>query len=136
MGARWDRTPGNTRRTIAEALATSTIAFVDQGAVYRGDARVLRRAVYSCAFNKNAWVDEPREEWRPALDWLKRNSLPVAELDDPVVLRRGLDALCRKLDGTVAAPKTTKRKRAALNEVFGDATERGYFTHNPLIGLR
>ncbi|MEW1645429.1 integrase [Streptomyces sp. NPDC091219] len=117
MDARWDRTPGNTRRTIAEALATSTIAFMDQGAVYRGDARVLRRAVYSCAFNKNAWVDEPREEWRPALDWLERNSLPVAELDDPVMLRHGLDALCRKLDGTVAAPKMTKRKRAALEAV-------------------
>jgi len=135
MDARWERTPGNTRRTIAEALATIAVAFVDQGAVYH-DARVLRRAVYSWAFNRKAWVAEPREEWRAALDWLERKWLPVAELDDPVVLRRGLEALCRKLDGTVAAPKTTRRKRAALNETFGDAVERGYLTHNPLIGLR
>ncbi|WP_328935139.1 MULTISPECIES: integrase [unclassified Streptomyces] len=135
MDARWERTPGNTRRTLAEALATITVAFVDNGALYH-DSRVLRRAVYSWAFNKKAWVNEPCEEWRAALEWLEHRSLPVAELDDPVVLRRGLDALCRKLDGTVSAAKTTKRKRAAVNEVFADAVERGYFTHNPLIGLR
>lgn len=44
--------------------------------------------------------------------------------------------MCRKLDGTVAAAKTTKRKKAAINEVFAAAVEKGYFTHNPLVGLR
>ncbi|MET7718499.1 integrase [Streptomyces sp. NPDC005407] len=135
VDTRWERTPGNTRRTIAEALATITVAFVDKGVAYH-DPRVLRRAVYSWALNKNAWVHEPREEWGAALAWLERESLPLGELDDPDVLRRGLDALCRKLDGTVAAAKTTKRKKAAINEVFAAAVERGYFTHNPLVGLR
>ncbi|MFE7044559.1 tyrosine-type recombinase/integrase [Streptomyces atratus] len=135
MDTRWERTPGNTRRTIAEALATITVAFVDKGVVYH-DPRVLRRAVYSWALNKNAWVHEPREEWAAALAWLERKSLPLSELEDPDVLRRGLDALCRKLDGTVAAAKTTKRKKAAINEVFAAAVEKGYFTHNPLVSLR
>jgi integrase len=135
MDARWERTPGNTRRTLAEALATITVAFVDKGAVYH-EPRVLRRAAYSWAFNKNAWEREPCEEWQAALAWLERKSLPVGELDDAGVLRRGLDALCRKLDGTAAAAKTTKRKKAVVNEVFADAVERGYFSHNPLIGLR
>ncbi|MFF7473184.1 tyrosine-type recombinase/integrase [Streptomyces sp. NPDC008092] len=135
VDTRWDRTPGGTRRTIADGLATVTLAFVEKGAVYR-EPRVLRRALYSWAFNKKAWEAEPRVEWQAALDWLESKSLPVAELEDPDVLRRGLDALCRKLDGTVAAAKTTKRKRAAVSEVFADAVERGYFTHNPLTGLR
>ncbi|KOG74991.1 MULTISPECIES: tyrosine-type recombinase/integrase [Streptomyces] len=132
---RWDRTPGNTRRTLADALATITPALVEGGAAYR-EPRVLRRALYSWAFNKNAWATEPREEWQSALDWLQRYTLPVSELEEPDVLRRGLDALCSKLDGNPAAAKTVKRKKAAINEVFGVAVERGYFAHNPLAGLR
>ncbi|WP_150136050.1 hypothetical protein [Streptomyces hyaluromycini] len=50
---RWDRTPGNTRRTLADALAAITPAFVEPGASYPAP-RVLRRALYSWAFNKNA----------------------------------------------------------------------------------
>lgn len=40
------------------------------------------------------------------------------------------------MDGTPAAAKTAKRKKAAVNEVFGTAVERGYFSHHPLNGLR
>ncbi|WP_329459629.1 hypothetical protein [Streptomyces sp. NBC_01497] len=111
---RWDRTPGNTRRTLADALATITPAFV--GPAVRSQAPPgLRRALYSWAYNKNAWRSDPCEEWQRALEWLQRHSLPVSELEDPDVLRRGLDALCRKIDGGAAAAKTTKRKKAAVN---------------------
>ncbi|MFD9048435.1 hypothetical protein [Streptomyces zaomyceticus] len=34
------------------------------------EPRVLRRALYSWAFDKNAWAREPDEEWRSALDWI------------------------------------------------------------------
>lgn len=87
-------------------------------------------------FQQKAWEEDPPEEWQAALDWLQRHSLPVSELAEPDVLRRGLDALCRKVDGAAAAAKTVKRKKAAVNEVFGVAVERGYFTQNPLSGLR
>lgn len=132
---RWDRTPGNTRRTLADALATITPALVEPGAVYQSP-RVLRRALYSWAFNKKAWGSDPQDEWKAALDWLERHSLPVSELEEHDVLRRGLDALCRKVDGNAAAAKTVKRKKAAVNEVFGVAVEKGYFGQNPLTGLR
>ncbi|WP_157868949.1 hypothetical protein [Streptomyces atriruber] len=56
--------------------------------------------------NKNAWAEELTEEWRKALDWLKRNSLLVSALAEVDVLRRALDALCRKVDGKAAAAKT------------------------------
>ncbi|MFH8591411.1 hypothetical protein [Streptomyces rimosus] len=80
------------------------------------EPRVLRRALYSWAFNKNAWAQEPAEEWRKALDWMKRHSLSVSSLAKAHVLRRALDALCRKLDGKAAAAKTARRKRATFNE--------------------
>lgn len=132
---RWDRTPGNTRRTLADAFATITPALVRPGVAYP-EPRVLRRALYSWAFNKKAWEKEPVEEWRQALDWMKRNSLPVSALAEADVLRRALDALCLKLDGKEAAAKTARRKRAAFNEVLNIAVEKGYFTENPLSGLR
>ncbi|WP_346346644.1 hypothetical protein [Streptomyces sp. SID161] len=84
---RWERTPGNTRRTLAGAFATVTPAPVRPGAAY-SDPRVLRRALYSWAFNKKAWECEPPEEWLHALDWMKRNSLPVSALAEADVLRR------------------------------------------------
>jgi hypothetical protein len=67
---------------------------------------LLRRALYSWAFNKNVWKADVREEWQDALDWPQRRSLPVSELEEPNVLRRGLDGLCRKVDGAAAAAKT------------------------------
>ncbi|MFI1508382.1 tyrosine-type recombinase/integrase [Streptomyces sp. NPDC020597] len=135
LDQRWGRTPGNTRRTLADAFATITPALVRSGATY-SEPRVLRRALYSWAFNKKAWEKEPVEEWRQALDWMKRNSLPVSALAEADVLRRALDALCLKLDGKEAAAKTARRKRAAFNEGLNIAVEKGYFTENPLNGLR
>ncbi|MFB6988623.1 MULTISPECIES: tyrosine-type recombinase/integrase [unclassified Streptomyces] len=132
---RWERTPGNTRRTLADAFATITPALVRPGVSFP-EPRVLRRALYSWAFNKNVWDQDPPEEWRKALDWIKWNSLPVSTLAEADVLRRALDALCRKLDGKPAAAKTARRKRAAFNEVLNMAVEKGYFAENPLNGLR
>ncbi|MFH8668291.1 integrase [Streptomyces anulatus] len=88
------------------------------------------------AYDKNAWVEEPQEEGRKALDRMKRNSLPGGVLAEADVLRRGLDALCRKLDGTAAAAKTARRKQAAFSEVLNTAVEKGYFAESPLNGLR
>ncbi|MFI6728790.1 tyrosine-type recombinase/integrase [Streptomyces atratus] len=135
LDQRWERTPGNTRRTLADAFATITPALVPPGANY-SEPRVLRRALYSWAFNRNAWDQEPTEEWRKALDWISRNSLPVSAIAEADVMRRALDALCRKLDGKPAAAKTARRKRAALSEVLNAAVEKGYFAENPLNGLR
>ncbi|MEU0688859.1 hypothetical protein [Streptomyces uncialis] len=61
LDQRWDRTPGNTRQTLADAFATITPALVHPGATYP-EPRVLRRALYPWAFNKNAWDREPDDE--------------------------------------------------------------------------
>ncbi|MFT9471841.1 integrase [Streptomyces sp. 11-1-2] len=131
---RWDRTPGNTRRTLADAFATVTPALVRPGVTF-SDPRVLRRALYSWAFNKNAWQREPTEEWLHALGWMKRNSLPVSALAEADVLRRALDAMCHKLDGKAAAAKTARRKRAAFNDALNTAVRRGTSRITPSTGF-
>ncbi|MGH1554213.1 hypothetical protein ACRAWF_26560 [Streptomyces sp. L7] len=73
---------------MADALATVTPALVEPESVYEAP-RVLRRALYSWAFNKNAWNTDPSEEWQAALDWLQRHSLSVSELEERDTLRRG-----------------------------------------------
>ncbi|MFI2077941.1 tyrosine-type recombinase/integrase [Streptomyces triculaminicus] len=132
---KWDRTPGNSRRTLADALATVTPALTDSASA-GPDPRVLRRALYSWAFNKNAWTQEPPGEWRTALEWAERHSLPVMALDDPIVLRRGLDALTLKLDGGQAAAKTVLRKKATFSDALGFAVDKGYLRSNPIPGAR
>ncbi|MFJ9210479.1 hypothetical protein [Streptomyces sp. NPDC102264] len=85
LDQRWDRTPGNTRRTLADAFATITPALVHPGATYPRP-RVLRRALYSWAFNKNARDREPIDEWRKALDAMCRPVLlygPFHRLSSP-----------------------------------------------------
>ncbi|GHG82708.1 tyrosine-type recombinase/integrase [Streptomyces griseocarneus] len=132
---RWDRTPGGTRRTMADALATITPALVEPGAQHP-EPRVLRRALYSWAFNKKAWQSPPPEEWRKALAWIEQRSLPIGRMEDAIVLRQALDALSLKLDGKPAAAKTALRKKAALSDILSMAVEKGYFTANPLHGVR
>ncbi|MFF4220017.1 tyrosine-type recombinase/integrase [Streptomyces nondiastaticus] len=132
---KWDQTPGNTRRTLADAMATITPALVKPGSSYP-DHRVLRRALYSWAFNKRAWENEPSEEWRQAIRWIEQRSLPIGSLEDPAVVRQALDALTLKLDGASAAAKTALRKRAAFSDSLGLAVEKGYFTANPLAGVK
>ncbi|WP_187280343.1 hypothetical protein [Streptomyces sp. IB2014 016-6] len=68
--------------------------------------------------------------------WGIANAVTVSALAEVDVLRRALDGICRKLDGTPAAAKTARRKRAALNEVLNTAVEKGYFVKNPLNGIR
>lgn len=132
---KWDSTPGNTRRTLADALATVTPALTTPGAVYP-EPRVLRRALYSWAFNKNAWNEAPLEEWQHALSWIERCSLPVGTLEDTLVVRRALDVLKLQLDGQPAAAKTALRKKATFGDALGFAVEKGYFTASPLAGVR
>jgi hypothetical protein len=65
----------------------------------------LRTALYQHAFNpaRAATVDPATV---PVLAWAEQASLPVTRLADPLVLRRALDALSLRLDGSRAAANT------------------------------
>ncbi|WP_416972429.1 tyrosine-type recombinase/integrase [Streptomyces sp. 4F14] len=128
---KWDSAPGNTRRTLAEAMATVTPAFV-KDTKGMPDNRTIRRALYSWAFNKNRWDQEIPDDVAKVLDWFKRKSLPMSALSDRLVVKSALNALSKKLDGKTAAAGTISRKRAIFYNSLEYAVDAELLTDNPL----
>lgn len=126
---KWTDAPGKSRRNFADALASITPALVNANGG-RPDPRVLRRALYSWAYNKKRWEGEerPPRKWADALEWVEKHSIQISEFEDPQTVRTALEALSRKLDGSKAAARTAKRRRACLSDALGTAVEAGYFT--------
>lgn len=67
-----------------------------------------------------------------ALDWVSRHSLPMGQLVDPRVIRRALDALALRLNGSRAAANTITRKRVIFRNALSNAVELGLLDTNPL----
>lgn len=134
---KWSQAPAKSRKNYADALATITPALVKTKAGMP-DTGLLRRALYGWAYNRNRWEETPPEDVVQALRWMAKNSMPVSALEAPATVRLALDALSLKLDGTPAAPRTAKRKRACLSDVLGLAVEADYFTVpvNPLTTVK
>ncbi|MFF2923105.1 tyrosine-type recombinase/integrase [Streptomyces celluloflavus] len=132
---KWDDSPASTRRTLAEAMATVTPALVKDA---RGmpDARAMRTALYSWAFNKNRWEEDTPADVAKVLDWFKRKSLPTSALSDRLLMRATLTALSKKLDGKTAAAATIRRKRAIFHNSLEYAVEAELFTDNPLTRIK
>ncbi|MEU0455610.1 hypothetical protein ABZ322_21880 [Streptomyces sp. NPDC006129] len=132
---KWDDSPGNTRRTLSEAMATVTPAFV-KDTKGMPDARTVRRALYSWAFNKNRWDEEIPPDVAKVIDWFKRKSLPVSALSDRLVVRGALTALTKKLDGKTAAAGTISRKRAIFYNSLEYAVDAELLADNPLDRIK
>ncbi|MEU7424406.1 site-specific integrase [Streptomyces sp. NPDC040750] len=134
---RWDRLPAKSRRNDADALATITPALVKSTAG-KPSPRALRTALYGWAYNKSRWDQDHPDEVVTALRWVEKNSLPISALEDPATLRVALDAVSTLLDGSPAAGRTARRKRACLSDVLGLAVERRYFSVpvNPLATVK
>jgi hypothetical protein len=97
--AKWGSLAPVSRRSVAEALVTVTIALTSKepGAP---EPKVLRQALFAWAFNPATRDTDPPEKIAAALDWAERASLPVSlRSADPVLSARQviLDA-----DGTRA----------------------------------
>ncbi|SED00670.1 tyrosine-type recombinase/integrase [Streptomyces sp. PAN_FS17] len=135
IAMKWDDSPGNTRRTLAEAMATVTPAFV-KDTKGMPDARVVRRALYSWAFNKNRWDEEAPADVVKVLDWFRRKSLPMSALSDRLAVKAALSALSKKLDGTTAAAGTISRKRAIFYNSLEFAVDAELLSDNPLDRIK
>jgi hypothetical protein len=100
--AKWPNLAPVSRRSVAEALVTVTIALTakEPGAP---DAKVLRQALFGWAFNPATRQLDPPPETAAALSWAERASLPVAELEDTATVRLALGACARNLTGKAAA---------------------------------
>ncbi|MGW2467734.1 tyrosine-type recombinase/integrase [Streptomyces bauhiniae] len=132
---KWDDSPGNTRQTLAEAMATVAPAFV-KDTKGMADARVVRRALYGWAFNKNRWDVEPPADVAQVLNWFERKSLPTSALSDRLLVKNALRALSKRLDGATAAPGTISRKRAIFYNSLEFAVDAELLSDNPLDRIK
>ncbi|MCX4576819.1 site-specific integrase [Streptomyces sp. NBC_01571] len=128
---KWQHSPGSTRRTLAEAMASVTPALVTDSKGM-ADNRTVRTALYGWAFNVSRHSEEPPPEVAQVLAWFERKSLATSALADRMQVRAALDALTRKLDGTTASASTIRRKRAIFHNALGFAVDAGRLSQNPL----
>jgi integrase len=120
---KWPHVSPKHRRSMADALATVTPVFVttERGAP---SAKVMRDVLYGWAFNKARRDAEtmPAEAAR-VLEWLKANTVAMADVDDAALIRKALDALALRIDGIAAAATTVARKRAVFSGALKYAVE-------------
>jgi integrase len=128
---KWPHASPKSRKGIADALATVTPAMFS---TTRGkpDAKLLRKALYTWAFNASARKADPTAEVSRAAKWVAGNTLRMHELAEPDVVRHALDTLATKLDGTAAAATTIARKRAVFYGTLRYAVEIKRLDSNPI----
>jgi integrase len=129
--AKWAGLAPVSRRSVAEALVTITVALTVKEPD-APDARVLRRALFGWAFNPATRHLDPPPEIAAALGWAERASLPVAALDDTATVRLALTACGKTLNGKAAAGSTQRRKRSVFYNALGYAVELGHLAANPV----
>src|ERR1022692_4498804 len=129
--AKWGSLAPVSRRSVAEALVTVTVALMgkEPGAP---EPRVLRQALFAWAFNPATRDTDPPPEITVALDWAGRASLPIADLDDTATVRLALAACAQTLTGKAAAGSTQRRKRSVFYNALGYAVEQGHLAANPV----
>jgi hypothetical protein len=132
---KWPDLAAKSRRSVAEALATITLALSAPRSMPPEPA-LLRRALLCYAFNHASTSRSVPAEITRALDWTAKASPPLAALDDPDTVRAVLAACARRLDGRPAAAATARRKRAVLASVLGYAVKRDLLPVSPLTGIR
>jgi hypothetical protein len=129
--AKWSNLPPVSRRSVAEALVTVTVALTgkEPGAP---EPRVLRQALFGWAFNPATRDTSPPPEISAALDWAEHASLPITELEETATVRLALAACARTLTGKAAAGSTQRRKRSVFYNAFGYGVEQGHLAANPV----
>jgi integrase len=135
---KWPHASPRHRKGLAEGLVTATCAALQAGGP---DSAVLRAALIHWAFNSGARGrihdnNQAPTEWAEAIRWARHRSPTLNELAEPAVMRRVLDALALKLDGSPASPSTVARKRSALYSALEYAVEVGSLSSNPMDKVR
>ncbi|WP_051451357.1 tyrosine-type recombinase/integrase [Actinospica robiniae] len=128
---KWKRWAPGSRAAAAEALATVTAVLVDSD--HGPDVVERRHALEKWAFNKAARDGgEVPEAHVVAVGWLQEHSVSVGALTDAATVRRALEAISSKLDGSPAAATTANRKRMVFHQALEYAVERCHLEANPL----
>jgi integrase len=132
---KWPRLAPHSRASLADALATVTVALT--GPISgRPPASTLRAALYRHAFNPTRRATDMDPAMARTFGWLARASLPVAQLSDPRITRAALDALMLRLDDSRATASIIARKRAVFHDAAGYAVDLGLLPANPVSQVR
>jgi hypothetical protein len=132
---KWPDLAAKSRRSVAEALTTITLALTGN-LPEQLDPALLRQALLCYAFNHASTSRRVPAKITRALGWTAKASPPLAVLDDPDTVRAVLAACARRLDGRPAAAATARRKRAVLASALGYAVERHLLPVSPLTRVR
>lgn len=132
---KWDHSPATTRANLAEAMATVTPIIV-KDTKGMADQRLVRRALYSWAFNVKRWDEEPPPDVKEILAWFDRKSLPVSALSEKMLVRRALNACTKRMDGKTSAGSVIARKRAIFHQALGYAVDAEMLAENPMHALQ
>ena len=130
--AKWPSLAPVSRRSVAEALVTVTIALTakEKGAP---EPQGAAAGAVRLGVQPRHPRDRPAARRSPlALGWADRASLPVAALDDPATVRLALGACAKTLAGKPAAGSTQRRKRSVFYNALGYAVEHGHLASNPV----
>jgi integrase len=133
---KWPGAAGNSRKGVAETLATVTPHML---ATKRGKPsdKTIRRALNGWAFNLSRRdTVEPSADIAYALVWLKANTRPISVLKEASEVRGVIALAASKLDGKPAAGSVVRRKRAVLFNVLEYAVELKLLDVNPLTTVK
>ncbi|GAB7040702.1 MULTISPECIES: tyrosine-type recombinase/integrase [Catenuloplanes] len=130
---KWPRVSAHHRRGIAETLTGATMALlVDSRRGAPADG-VLRQALNSYVFVKPRRTGgPPPAELADAVAWLDKGTVKLSELTEAARVRKVLDSLALKLDGTAAAASTVARKRAVFSGALLYGVEEGHLDTHPM----
>ncbi|WP_219504648.1 tyrosine-type recombinase/integrase [Nonomuraea ceibae] len=134
---RWDDVAPNSRRSIADALATATLSLLT-GGTGRPAKSDIRQAVSKWAAHKprRASGDVP-DDLAHAVAWLEKNTVSVASLADEAVVLETLKGISRTMNGKTAAGTTIARKRAVFYNVLDYAVSPAkLLASNPLVSVK
>ena len=141
MDMKWAHASPGHRRSLADALVSVTTAMVNDSRDMP-DSAALRKALSGWSFNVTARDHLPIEEADVPIEiaeevaWITKRSLPLRSFAFPSTVRRAMEAISVKLDGTAAAAPTVARKRAALFSALQFAVELDLLPQNPLKQLK
>jgi integrase len=134
VAGRWRTAAAKSREGMADGLAAVTLAMVKHGNGVPDD-ETLRLAFKWGVVPGNA-REEPPADLKAAYDWVTTADRPLRDLADTEVFEDVLYRLSYKLDGTLAAGDTYKRRRRALNTALEHAVVVGELPENPLQRTR
>lgn len=135
IDARWGGVSPKHRKGIAEALVAATPVFFQQEPA-PDVAKNIRSALLNWGFTARRGAPDQPARVTELIAWVRDHSLPLSALEEPGVVRKLVDVLSAKLDGTPAAGATVTQKKNNVSTALSYAVDWGYLQQNPLHGVR